>query len=188
MSCEVGAIDLNRLGREPKPRSDGFPAVTFNWTVRKPSFLDFGNRANVAVEVNRRYLWAIALIILTSCATVSRHQFAEPMPDWKLRSGQLLYRTPTTTLIGEVFVRFSKQGDFELSFSKGPGVTLLTLRQDASFAEVRGAMAGPGWSGPTDQAPNRLRAWLALRDRLVRLQNQKTVGYAAGPETFFFRF
>jgi hypothetical protein len=141
--------------------------------------------------VNRRYLkcfCAIALIILTSCATVSRHQFTQPTADWELRTGQLLYRTPTTTLIGEVFVRFSKQADFELSFSKGPGVTLLMLRQDASFAEIRGAMAGPGWSGRTDQAPSRLRSWLALRDRLARSQSQKTVRYVAGPETFLFRF
>ena len=110
------------------------------------------------------------------------------MRDWESRSGQLLYRTPKTTLIGEVFVRFSKNGDFELSFSKGPGITLLIFRQDASFAEVKGAMAGPGWSGPTDQAPSRLRSWLALRDQLIRSKNQKSVRYVAGPETFLFRF
>ena len=188
---QIGAIDFNRLGRKRQPRRDGFPAVRSNRTAWKPSLLDFGNRADVAVEVNRRYLkffCAIGLIVLTSCATISPHRFAEPTADWKLRSGQLLYRTPTTTLIGEVLVRFSQQGDFELSFSKGPGVTLLMLRQDASFAEVRGAMAGPGWSGPIEHAPNRLRSWLALRDQLTRSQNQKTVRYAAGPETFLFRF
>jgi len=166
VSHQVEAIDLNRLGRE-------------------------ANHAYVAVEVNRRYLkcfCAIVLMILTSCATLSRHQFAAPMRDWESRSGQLLYRTPKTTLIGEVFVRFSKNGDFELSFSKGPGISLLILRQDASFAEVKGAMAGPGWSGPTDHAPSRLRSWLALRDRLIQSQNQKSVRYAAGSETFLFRF
>jgi hypothetical protein len=190
MSQQLGAIDLNRLGRDEQPRSDGFPAIRSNCTARKRSFLDFGNPARVAVEVNGRYLrcCAVGLLILTSCATVSRHQFAQPTPTWELRTGQLLYRTSTTTLIGEVFVRFSRQGDFELSFSKGPGITLLTLRQDGSFAEVRGAMAGPGWSGPVEHAPNRLRSWLALRDRLVRSQNQKTIRYVAGPETFVFRF
>jgi hypothetical protein len=49
-----------------------------------------------------------------------------------------MYRTTTTTLIGDVLIRFSKSGDFELTFSKGPGVTLLSLRQDATFAEVNG--------------------------------------------------
>ena len=155
------------------------------------TFLGFANHTPGTVEVNRRYLtclYVIAVLSLTSCATVSRHQFAQPGPDWEMRSGQLLYRTPTTTLIGEVFVRLSKQGDFELNFAKGPGVTLLTLRQDVAFAEVGGAMAGPGWSGPIDQAPSRLRSWFALRDRLAQSSHQKTVRYTAGPETFVFRF
>ena len=47
-----------------------------------------------------------------------------------------MYRNTTTTVIGEVVVRSSENGDLELTFSKGPGVTLLTLRQDAKFAQV----------------------------------------------------
>jgi hypothetical protein len=167
MNEQVGAIDLNRPGTE-------------------------ANQARAAILLNRRDLksfCAIGLtILLTSCATVSRHQFAEPAEDWQSRSGQLLYRASTTTLIGEVFVRFSKDGDFELTFSKGPGITLLVLRQDASFAAVRGAMAGPGWSGPIQQAPEKLRAWLGLRDRLIRPGNRKSVRYVAGQEIFLFRF
>src|SRR5437762_5062971 len=88
-----------------------------------------------AVRVNRPYL-VVCIVALTSCATTSTHQFAEPARDWQTRSGQLLYRNPKTTVIGDVFVRFSGNGDFELTFSKGPGVNLLFLRQDASFAEV----------------------------------------------------
>ena len=49
-----------------------------------------------------------------------------------------MYRAPNTTLVGEALVRFSKTGDFELTVSKGPGITLLSLRQDATFAEVKG--------------------------------------------------
>jgi hypothetical protein len=130
----------------------------------------------------------VLIVNLTSCAALSRHEYAAPTHDWTARSGQLLYRTPKSTLMGEVFVRFSKTGDFELTFSKGPGVTLFVLRQDASFAEVRGAMAGPGWAGPVDQAPKRLRPWLGLRDQLIRSQNQQSVRYVAGSETFLFRF
>lgn len=209
MRRELKAIDpfefargrtLNRVGSEEKPGSDGFSAVRVNWTAVKPSFLDFDNHGGVMFEssarsevelANCRYLkcfCALGLFILTSCVTAPRHQFAEPTNDWQSRSGQLLYRAASTTIIGEVFVRFSEGGDFELNFAKGPGITLLILRQDASFAEVRGAMAGPGWSGPIDQAPNRLRTWLGLRDRLLRSQNQKAVRYVAGSETFLFRF
>jgi hypothetical protein len=133
-------------------------------------------------------IYAITLITLTNCATVQRHQFAEPTPDWELRSGQLLYRSAASTLVGEVFVRFSNQGDFQLNFSKGPGVTLLMLRQDASFADVTGAIAGPGWSGPVAQAPARLRSWLGLRDQLLGSPHQKMVRYVSGAETFVLRF
>lgn len=119
---------------------------------------------------------------------ISRHLFSQPTQDWQARNGQLLYRTAKRTLIGEVFVRFSKNGDFELTFSKGPGVNLLVLKQDASFAEVRGAFAGPGWSGPINQAPKKLRSWLGLRDKLIHSQDQKSVRYVTGSETFLFRF
>jgi hypothetical protein len=132
---------------------------------------------------------AVSLAIgLSSCAVPSNHQFTAPARDWQARSGQLLYRTPKTTLIGEVLVRFSKNGDFELTFSKGPGVTLLTLRQDKTSAEIRGALAGGGWAGGVAQAPPKLRGWLALRDRLIHAQDQHMVRYVAGAETFVFRF
>src|SRR5947209_8100767 len=127
-------------------------------------------------------------ISLTGCATTSTHQFAEPKADWQARTGQLLFRNPKTTVIGDVVVRFSKGGDFELTFSKGPGVNLLLLRQDSGFAEVKGPMAGRGWSGPIDRAPQELRAWLELRDRIVRAQDRHQVRYVSGSETFVFRF
>ena len=148
-------------------------------------------RANTrAIEVNRPYLiWLFAIIsfCVTSCVTTSRHQFSEPTGNWKIKSGQLMYRTATATLIGDALIRFSKSGDFELTFSKGPGVTLLSLRQDATFAEVDGPFAKGRWSGAVDQAPKQLRGWLGLRDRLIHSQDQ-SVRCTAGNETFLFRF
>ena len=81
----------------------------------------------------------------------------------------------------------SNTGDFELTVSKGPGITLLSLRQDASFAEVKGAFTRQGWSGPTSQAPPQLRGWLALRDQFLHAPNQKVLRYTTGDETFVFR-
>jgi hypothetical protein len=144
-----------------------------------------------ASNLNRLGKWtllAFAISGLTSCATVSRHQFAEPTSDWQARGGQLLYRGPKTTLIGDVFVRFSKNGELELTFSKGPGVTLLFLREDANFAEVKGSFLRGGWSGPIEEAPSQLRGWLALRDKLIHAQKRRFVRYVAGPETFLLRF
>jgi hypothetical protein len=99
-----------------------------------------------------------------------------------------MYRAPNTTLIGEVLVRFSKTSDFELTVSKGPGITLLSLRQDATFAEVKGGLAGHGWSGPVGQAPPQLRGWLGLRDQFLHALDRKTLRYTVQNETFVFRF
>ena len=71
-----------------------------------------------AIEVNCRYLTSLAIglaiVDLTGCATASRHQFAEPASAWHTRTGQLLYAAPNRTLIGDVVVRYSDAGDFEL--------------------------------------------------------------------------
>jgi hypothetical protein len=144
-----------------------------------------------AIEVNRPYpigLVAIVLFCIISCTTISRHEFSEPTVGWQIKSGQLMYRTPSTTLIGEVLVRFSKAGDFELTVSKGPGITLLSLRQDATFAAVKGGLARQRWSGPVGRAPPQLRGWLGLRDQFLHAPDRKTLRYASGNETFLFRF
>jgi hypothetical protein len=144
-----------------------------------------------AIEVNRRYLTiclTMTVFCMASCTTISLHKFSEPTTGWQTKSGQIMYRSPKTIVIGEALVRFSNTGDFELIVSKGPGITLLSLRQDAAFAEVKGAFARQGWSGPAAQAPPQLRGWLTLRDQFLHAPNQKVLHYTAGGETFVFRF
>lgn len=128
-----------------------------------------------------------AALGLTSCQTI-RHHFLDPSRDWQARNGQLLYKGKKTRLIGEVLVRFSKAGDFELTFTKGPGIALLEVRQDANFASVKGPLARGGWSGSTAQAPERLRGWLQLRELLMASGTQTSVNHSAGSESFIFRF
>jgi hypothetical protein len=143
--------------------------------------------------MNYRVILKILAIIcagcigLTSCQTI-RHHFLDPSRDWQARNGQLLYRGQKTRLIGEVLVRFSKKGDFELTFTKGPGIALLEVRQDANFASVKGPLARGGWSGATAQAPPRLRGWLQLREVLMASGAKPSVNHSAGSETFIFRF
>jgi hypothetical protein len=144
--------------------------------------------ARRAVTTGSAPFLSIVLFCVISCATVSRHEFSEPIAGWQTKSGQLMYRTPSTTLIGEVLVRFSRAGDFELTVTKGPGITLLSLRQDANFAEVKGAFARQGWSGPVAQAPLQLRGWLGLRDQFLHAPDRNTLRYVPGNETFVFRF
>jgi len=142
--------------------------------------------------MRHRRAWLVTLLCLgvfglTSCETV-RHRFVNPSGDWQAKNGQLLYRGKKTKLIGEVLVRFSKAGDFELTFTKGPGVTLLEIRQDANFFNIRGPLAGVPWSGSTPRAPAHLRGWLQLREKLMASGDDPLVRHSAGGETFTFRF
>lgn len=132
-------------------------------------------------------LISLALFCLTNCQTI-QHQFAAPGSDWKSRIGQLQYRSPKTSLIGEVLVRSSSQGDFELTFTKGPGVVLLTVRQDDHFVRVSGPLARGSWSGVPNNAPTRLQGWVSLRDVVLRGKNQALIRQTAGPESFTFAF
>ncbi len=147
-------------------------AVTGYWAVRAGLFL----------------VLAVIFFCVTSCATSSSHYFSDPTSQWTTKTGQIMYQSLGTTLIGEAVVGFSKSGDFELTVSKGPGITLFSLRQDATFAEVKGGMAGRGWSGPTAEAPSQLHAWLGLRDEFLRAPDRTTLRYTSGDETFVFRF
>ncbi|MEP6936764.1 MAG: hypothetical protein ABI871_01720 [Chthoniobacterales bacterium] len=140
------------------------------------------------VSLQATLLAGIAIWSLTSCATGARHQFVNPATDWSARSGQLLYHGPRTSLIGEVLVRFSSAGDFEFTFTKGPGVALLMVRQDANFVRVSGPLARGSWSGAPSNAPVRLRGWIGLRELLINWERKPLVRQSAGVETFTFRF
>ena len=129
----------------------------------------------------------LCLLALTSCQSL-RERFVEPKPDWHSRIGQLQYRGPKTSLIGEVLVRYSSAGDFELTFTKGPGVTLLLVRQNDRFVRVTGPLARGSWSGPPEQTPSRLRGWASLRALLLDSPDQSTVTQTLGRETFTFAF
>jgi hypothetical protein len=141
------------------------------------------------VQRPSRYYWLLLLVFpcLTNCQSL-RHQFVQPAPDWQSKIGQLQYRGPKTSLIGEVLVRYSNRGDFELTFSKGPGVTLLTIRQDDQFVRVSGPLARGSWSGAPSEAPSRLRGWISLRELFLRAPNQSLVRQTVGRDSFTFAF
>ena len=133
-----------------------------------------------------RHIGILCALLLTSCATTTSHQFAQPAAGWRTRSGQLAYSSPKMSLIGEVLVRSSKNGDLQLEFSKGTGVTLMIIRQDAQFASAEGPLARGRWAGPTANAPERLRGWFALREKI--LAGGASVQVSSGGETFRLRF
>jgi hypothetical protein len=120
--------------------------------------------------------------------TTNSHQFSQPSAGWTTKTGQLAYKDQKLSLIGEVLVRYSKQGDFELTFTKAGGITLLSLRQDAGFGKAEGPMARRGWAGPLPEAPTHLRGWFQLRDKIVNGRSGATIRHDAGEQTFTVRF
>jgi hypothetical protein len=132
-------------------------------------------------------LFLSALFCLANCQTITRH-FVQPAPDWQARVGQLQYRSARTTLIGDVLVRYSSAGDFELTFSKGPGVTLLTVRQNDRFVRVSGPLARGSWSGSPNDAPARLRGWVSLRQVSLAAKTRPLVSQNVGTDHFTFAF
>ena len=147
-----------------------------------------GGRAAVNLAAGRfasAALIALALAALAGCAI---HQFVAPDRDWMTRNGQLSYHGNKRVVIGELLVRWSNRGDLELTFTKGPGVVLVSVKTDPTFARVQGPLMGLPWSGPIAQAPMRARGWLALRDELLRNPQTKTIRLAQAGETFVARF
>ncbi len=129
-------------------------------------------------------LLALALL-LNGCAI---HQFVEPTRQWTTRSGQLSYHGKKRALIGELLVRFSNRGDFELTFTKGPGLALLSMHTDPQFARVQGPLVGLPWSGPITQPAPRDAGWLALRREILRSPQNPTIRVSENGETFVLRF
>src|SRR5438105_9475841 len=130
----------------------------------------------------------VILALVLGCSGCAIHQFTEPTRQWTTRSGQLSYHGLQLAFIGEVLVRFSTRGDFELTFTKGPGVTLLFVRTDPEFARVQGPLVGLPWSGPIASPPARARGWLALRREILRNPLKPAVRVSESGETFLLRF
>ncbi len=85
-------------------------------------------------------------------------------------------------------MRYSSRGDFELTFSKGPGITLLTVRQDDRFVRVSGPLARGSWSGSPNEVPARLRGWVSLRPLFICGKAEPIVRQTVGRDRFTFAF
>ena len=139
-------------------------------------------------SIIRLFICAALASSLTSCQTTAPRQFAEPTAGWQTKTGQLAYTDQKLSLIGEVLVRYSKDGHFELTFTKAGGITLLSLRRDAKFGQAEGPLARGRWSGVVAEAPPRLRGWFELRDKIVNARRMTSVRHDTGEQTFTLRF
>lgn len=136
-----------------------------------------------------RRLWPLLLLIALFNGGCAVHQFLLPTKQWTSRSGQVLVRGRKISLIGEVLVRFTNRGDFELTLTKGSAVQLLTMRSDDKFVRLQGALVRVPWSGKfSEPAPARCQSWVALREQILQHPEQSTYAVTESGEKLVVRF
>ena len=130
----------------------------------------------------------LAAALLAGCQTP--HQFAAPDKTWKTHIGQLKYSDATRTLIGDVVVQQRGAQDFQLEFQKAGGISLLTLREDATTARAEGLFARGSWQGSPAAAPKHLRNWVALREAFQQPASgaMRKMDFPADGQSFVFQF
>lgn len=115
---------------------------------------------------------ALALGVLSACQ--SAREFPAPGSHWKNAQGQLQYRTPKRSVIGEVVLSGNGMADFQLDYLAGPGVPLMRLRESGDTARAEGIFAGVGgsWQGNPARAHGRLANWVTLREVFAALEKR----------------
>lgn len=113
--------------------------------------------------------------------------FPNPGPDWKTYQGQLHYTSSTgRSVIGDVVIRRSPQGDFQLEFFAGSGIPLIRLWEAGQTARAEGLLARGSWQGSVAHPPRALEGWVALPGRFSAHGQKASV--SAGGDRFVFHF
>lgn len=111
---------------------------------------------------------ACLALMLLGCQTPQA--FPTPGADWTTHTGQLQYRSAEgRSVIGDVVLRSSPAGDFQLDFRSGPGFPLLRIWQSGASARAEGVFARGTWQGRAAVAPAPLHGWMQLRGLFASL-------------------
>lgn len=115
-----------------------------------------------------------ALLLFPLAACQSARDFPAPGSHWKNAHGQLQYRTPQRSVIGEAVLSGNGTEEFQLDFLAGPGLPLMRLRESGDVARMEGLFAGMtgSWQGNPARARGRLASWAALREVFAALETK----------------
>lgn len=116
----------------------------------------------------RRFIRALApgalLLLAAGCAT---KPFPEQNASARPLTGQVYYVGPKRSFVGEFTARVSAT-DFQLDVSKGPGLSLFSVRESGGTLARVEAPGGRHWQGnPRRFTPGPVRGWVALGDVLA---------------------
>ena len=106
-----------------------------------------------------RITFSALVLLLSGVACQTTRQFPTPNPQSKPLVGQLLYSSPKRTFVGDFTAQVSAT-DFQLEVTKGPGMSLIFVR-DSSGTLARVEALGHSWQGNPRFAPGIMRNWLA---------------------------
>ncbi|HEY2343655.1 MAG TPA: hypothetical protein VGH90_11515 [Chthoniobacteraceae bacterium] len=141
--------------------------------------------------VSRLSALALALcaaLSFSGCVT-SNSAFPSPTASWETFTGQLRYTSAQgRSIIGDVVIRRSPQGDFQLEFQSGAGFSLLRLWESAETARVEGLLSHGSWQGPASKAPHHLAGWVHLRETFAHEKRPTHVKQNFGGDRFDFHF
>ena len=134
----------------------------------------------------------VLLLVVAGCATAP---MPSPVGPFKTLTGQVLYASPKTTIVGDFIVKVSPS-DFMLNLSKGPGGSLISIRSHGKdFASI--VAQSHHWQGNPRFAPKIVKTWAALRSAFTnepapegcaiqRNGNIVTVVFSASHDRFVF--
>jgi len=134
------------------------------------------------------FAFVLAAVLFPGCATTN-NSFPSPGADWKTFQGQLHYTSAAgKSIIGDVVIRRSPHGDFQLEFQSGPGFPLIRLWQSGEVARAEGVFARGAWQGSAAKPPQRLKSWFKLRDSFARQDHPTHLAINEGGDHFVFHF
>ena len=111
-------------------------------------------------------------LLVTGCAGVSQ-LLPPPGQGWTTHLGQLAYSSKKRDFMGDIVMQVSPDGGIKLDFMKGPGPSLVSIRQTTERARVEGALMPIAWQGAPASAPALLSGWLTIQPTLQALQSGK---------------
>jgi hypothetical protein len=82
--------------------------------------------------------------------------------DARQYEGQMIYKTSSRSIVGDVILRTRANGDYDLVFSK-TGVLVLQLQVHGNEFSASGPVVRPGYTGPIELAQGELRNWAHLK-------------------------
>src|SRR4051794_18966720 len=93
------------VGWEQSGKSSGFTSAVRPTLCFRSNFVRLNHMPEkLSGRVVMKSLLLLLLVAAAGCATTSGDRFATPAGDWQTRTGQLAYKGPKMSLIGEVLV------------------------------------------------------------------------------------